>query len=465
MPLVITKNARPRKSTTKILLVEPKFPLPSKSKNHKNFLPIGLLKLGAWFEDKQIEVELVRGNLLEAELSFTPDEVWITSLFTYWSKNVIDSSLHYKEYSNSPRIVVGGIYASLMPEHCQKETKAHSISVGVHSTAEKYYPAYHLLESLNGELDFQIVHASRGCIHKCKFCGVHVIEPNGLKPESHILPLIAKPKNGGKKICNTSIESDDEYEIGKRNLVFYDNNFLANEDIENILKELAYLKKKRSIGWCESQSGFDGRVLEKNPSLAKLLKTAGFRYPRIAWDWDLNQGPSIKRQIDILLDAGYKEKDISVFMIYNWGIPFEKVEEKRVKCFEWGVQIADCRYRPLDAIEDNYKSHVKTQSDGYHIHTNKNWTDQLVRQFRRNIRRQNICIRHGFPLYSSAFERKKATKEEILMIKQADTIEDKKMILRSLDYDCWDPRELTHVSISSPQKILATQQTTVLDHS
>ena len=29
----------------KILLVEPAFPIPPKSKNHKDFLPIGLLKL------------------------------------------------------------------------------------------------------------------------------------------------------------------------------------------------------------------------------------------------------------------------------------------------------------------------------------------------------------------------------------------------------------------------------------
>ena len=30
-----------------VLLVEPNFPIPAKSRNHKNFLPIGLLKIAA----------------------------------------------------------------------------------------------------------------------------------------------------------------------------------------------------------------------------------------------------------------------------------------------------------------------------------------------------------------------------------------------------------------------------------
>lgn len=35
------------------------------------------------------------------------------------------------------------------------------------------------------------------------------------------------------------------------------------------------------------------------------------------------------------------DEDIFVFMIYNWDIPFEKMELKRVKCWEWKVQIID----------------------------------------------------------------------------------------------------------------------------
>jgi len=46
-------------------------------------------------------------------------------------------------------------------------------------------------------------------------------------------------------------------------------------------------------------------------------------------------------------------------MIYNWSFDYEELEAKREKCFEWNVQIADCRYRPLNQTFDNYNSHVK----------------------------------------------------------------------------------------------------------
>jgi len=455
---VTQRPVRPKRTSTRILLVEPEFPLPTKSKNHSNFLPIGLLKIGAWLEDKRFEVELVRGNKPEDSLDFKPDEVWITSLFTYWSKYVIDTAKHYKSFSNKPRIVIGGIYASLMEEHCKKHTGCNVVFKGVHPIAEQYYPKYRLL---GNDLNYQIVHASRGCIHKCKFCGVHIIESGGLMSERSILPLIAKPKKGSKKICEIDLKSND-YVIEKKNLVFYDNNLLANENIESILEELVFLKKTRKIGWCESQSGFDGRVMQKKPHLALLLKTAGFKNPRVAWDWGLNQGVSIKLQIDLLLDAGYTSKEIYVFMLYNWSISFEEMEQKRMKCYEWKVQIADCRFRPLDQAYDEYRPGKRNQIEGYYVHEKKGWTDDLVKQFRRNVRRQNICIRHGFPFYSRQFETKQALKEEIQMVKLAGTLEEKKMVMRVLGYECWDPMNITYPKTSTAG--LVSAQTEVQEH-
>ena len=122
--------------------------------------------------------------------------------------------------------------------------------------------------------------------------------------------------------------------LGLKNLVFYDINLFYNPHIKEILNELIELKKERKIGWSESQSGFDGRILTENPDLAILLKKAGFRYPRIAWDWGYDQWPKVEKQIKILNDAGYNFNDIYVFMIYNWDLKFEEMEEKRIKCLK-----------------------------------------------------------------------------------------------------------------------------------
>jgi len=77
---------------------------------------------------------------------------------------------------------------------------------------------------------------------------------------------------------------------------------------------------------------------------------AGFRYPRIAWDWGYDQNGFIEKQIQVLLRAGYKSRDIFVFMLYNHQIPFEEMEKKRIQCWKWQVQIADCRFRPLNQL-------------------------------------------------------------------------------------------------------------------
>ena len=89
------------------------------------------------------------------------------------------------------------------------------------------------------------------------------------------------------------------------------------------------------------------------------------------------------------------------------------MEEKRVKCAEWGVQITDCRYRPLDATDDNYSSYKKEQtSDDYYIHEENGWSDAKIRKFRRNIRRHNICMRHEVDYHSTLLERKTIPQEQ-----------------------------------------------------
>lgn len=135
-----------------------------------------------------------------------------------------------------------------MPKHCKNYTKCDEVFIGIHEEAEKVPISFTYLEKYYGPVDYQIIHTSRGCIRRCDFCGVYKIEPDFTYKKS---------------IKN---------EIKKEKLIFYDNNLLANPYIESILAELAFLKNKKRIKWCDSQSGIDGRVLEENPDLAFLLK-------------------------------------------------------------------------------------------------------------------------------------------------------------------------------------------------
>ena len=400
-----------------VLLIEPNFPIPNKSRNHSNFLPIGLLKIAAYLKTRNINVELIRfeedkdedygqTTLIPNEDEFKPDLICVTSIFTYWSKYVKNAVFHYKNKFKDVPILVGGVYASLMPDHCKKYTKCTDVIEGPIPEVENLIPDYSLVD-----VDYQIIHTSRGCIRKCGFCGTYIIEPEW--------------------VCKKSIKD----EIIKKKLIFYDNNLLANQYIEDILNELIELKKEKRITYLESQSGFDGRILRKKPYLAKMLKDAGFKNPKIAWDYGLIQAPKIKEQIDLLLDAGFMAKEISIFMIYNYEPDYEEMEEKRVKCAEWGVQITDCRYRPLDATDDNYSSYKKEQtSDDYYIHKECGWTDAKIRKFRRNIRRHNICMRHEVDYHSTILERKQVPQEDAKKYREMNYEEVKKYLP-----DAWNP--------------------------
>ena len=409
----------------KILLVEPSFPLSAKSRNHKDFLPIGLLKIGAMYQAKGHEVKLIRGESTKKAILkigngnwHKPDIIMITSLFTYWKEHVVKSVEHYRKLYPLVKIVVGGIYASLMKNDCEKINGVDKVWVGIHPEAEKYKPAYHLIEQNPHPLDYQILHTSRGCTRKCDFCGTWKIEPN----------------------FNSKSSIKDN--IFKRKLVFYDNNLLMNPNIENILNELIELKKSGKIRWCESQSGFDGRIIEEKPYLAHLLKRAGFKNTRIAWDGHFREYNRIKKQLDIMADAGYNYKDIYVFVLYNWKIAFEEMELKRIKCWGWNVQVADCRFRPLDMVFDKYNPSKKQQSSQeYYIH--ETWNDSLIRQFRKNVRRHNICVRQNLKFYSKMFERKKADKEIIQKTKIVSRNELEKLLTKK-NIDFWFPEKITY---------------------
>jgi hypothetical protein len=403
-----------------ILLVEPNFPVPPKSKNHKNFLPVGLLKIGAYLQSsgKAARLKLARGNVRP---DFAPDEIWVTSLFTYWSEHFWNSIRFYRaEYPDSI-IRAGGIYVSLHFDNRIFRGKCKQYQVrphfGVYDEAEKCLPDYTLISGNPKPLDYQIVHSARGCPRHCDFCYVWKLEPT----------LTSKP----------SLKD----EICSNKLVFYDNNLLINDQIGELLEEISESRYQGKPVRCEAQSGFDGRILERRPNLAAALKRARFENPKIAWDGSYGESRRIERQIEILKEAGYSAKDIAIFMIFNWEIGFYEMERKRLKCWEWKVQINDCRYRPVTQLFDNFNARIPQTPGHYFIHPK--WSDAEIKQFRRNVRRQNICVRQGLRFYSWLLEKKGTSRK---LSREIRTLS-KKEVVRNLS-DAWFPDSMT-----SPERV------------
>jgi hypothetical protein len=84
--------------TKRILLVQPAYPTVTKRKIRHHEVPIGLLKIGTYLRQaKGWDVSLVFG---EKNIDNPVDEIWITSLFTYWSDYVHRSADFYRHLLN-----------------------------------------------------------------------------------------------------------------------------------------------------------------------------------------------------------------------------------------------------------------------------------------------------------------------------------------------------------------------------
>jgi len=302
----------------------------------ERYLPIGLLKLGSLYRKKGDTVELVRGAALPSK---KPDLVLITSLFTYWWQQVWESVRIYKNFFPNAKVIVGGLYASIMQDHC-KQSGCDEVHTGLVGEAEGLIPAYDLIPNC----DFCVIHASRGCFRRCNYCYAHKIEPK------------FEPKKSIKR------------EIVKPNVSFLDNNLLANPHIIYILKEL--IKARVNTSCC--LSGVDAALITKG--LANLMFEANFRDVRISFDRADEEG-ACERALKHFEEAGYQRNEIGVFVLYNFEDFFEEVEKRRILIKNWGAHIIKQRYIPIPSLTQTY------------IHPK--WTEKECEQFVMNCREQS----------------------------------------------------------------------------
>jgi hypothetical protein len=152
------------------------------------------------------------------------DIVCITTLFTFYWKEIIETINFSKFFCNKAKIKVGGIAASLLSKEIEKETgiKPH---IGLWSAVDKLPLDYSILEEIDYEYpanNAYFTYTTRGCVNKCAFCAVPRLEP---------------------KYCNyvklrNSLKKTSEKFGEKRNLLLMDNNVFASNKFNKIIDEV-----------------------------------------------------------------------------------------------------------------------------------------------------------------------------------------------------------------------------------
>jgi len=211
----------------RILLVEAAY--------SNKYPPLGLMKISAYHKMLGDEVTFVKGT--SAALR---DEVWdriyVTTLFSfYWDITIKTIKYYKRSVCKTKDFFIGGILASTLGDDIESEVgikpfKGLLNSPGVLDEGndiiiDQLTPDYDILDQIDYTYpsgNSYIAYMTRGCVNRCPFCAVPVIEP---KFDDYI--SISNQINNIDALCGK-----------KSNLLLMDNNVLGSKRFNRIIDEL-----------------------------------------------------------------------------------------------------------------------------------------------------------------------------------------------------------------------------------
>jgi hypothetical protein len=402
----------------KILLIEP---------SYKNkYPPLGLMKIAQYHgsRGKNDKVTFVKGED-PAVLEQSWDRIYITTLFSFeWKKieKSIDFALKVSNFQPF-KIFVGGIAASLMQEEFLAQEKWRGIrfikgllssppaeALQLDDFMEELYsddlsgqpiedliPDYGILKQVDYEYpvnDAYFLYASRGCVRKCKFCGVPKLEgaQRDMGPISNVVRGITS-QHGEKK-----------------DLILMDNNVVASPNYKEIIAEIVDLGFGRgatlerngitSQRRVDFNQGVDARILCKDEMYLREMSKICISPLRIAFD---HIGVRKPYEQAIRYAAEFGLTKLSNYMLYNFhDTPQDLYQRMRLNIDlneELGIRIFSfpMRYQPVD-LKD--RSHVGT-----------NWKRYFLRNFQIILQATHGVVSGAPTFFSRAFG---PTEEEFL---------------------------------------------------
>ncbi len=308
----------------RILLIEPNY----KTK----YPPLGLMKISSYHKMRGDEVVFFKGKSEELRAQIW-DRIYIASLFTFHYQITIDTINFYKtSVHNYKNLIVGGVLATIEQNQIEKETLVNVVPGLLNIKGKLGFddddiidcltPDYSIINKSSNTLlnyeyptsDSYIAYATRGCIRRCSFCAVPIIE--GKFHNSYSI--------------KSQVQSIEAMHGPKRHLLLLDNNVLAAEehffDIINDIVSLGFEKgakaalntKGKSLlvnRYVDFNQGIDARLLVKDKRFFEALSRIAISPLRIAFD-------SIKdKEIycrSVRMAAEYGIKVMSNYILYNY---------------------------------------------------------------------------------------------------------------------------------------------------
>ncbi len=256
-----------------------------------------------------------------------PELVLVTSGMTYWYPGIFQVVEEIRKLHPRTSIALGGIYASLCPDHAEKsglfdvvyakselseflDWLAHRLQWDIPSISGKIspIPAWHLIPHSN----YLVMRTTRGCLHNCSYCAA-----------SHLTPGVIRK-------TTDSIKNEIEFLVDRfhvSNIALYDDDLSPPEVFEKFL--LSISDAFHGIRW-HIPNAVSADVV--TPRIARLMKQNGFIQPRLSLPHidrrmtthglDMKSLKLLQQSVSNLLHAGYESTQISMYL--TAGFPKQK---------------------------------------------------------------------------------------------------------------------------------------------
>jgi hypothetical protein len=335
----VTGLLRPvRFNLMNILLVEPPI---------KHIAPnIALMKWATWCERNGHRYQYLCGRGVP---DFTPDEIYISLVFSYFSANYNALIQHYSSRYPKAVIRVGGAFPTLNESWFDRfpNVVVHS---GLCPEIEGLPPKYSIDPS-NRKL---VMYASRGCTNRCAYCMVSKLEG-----AMHSLPSIAEHlQHGLEEMPNAT------------SVVLYDNNFTAHEYLDTICDELEHLGLPVDIHGLHVRDFTEHHAKRFARLKWGSQSEKGTAYLRFGFDF-LAYRDDVFRALQLVnkhkIPAGF-----FCYLLFNWKDTPDDFWRRLVLAQEMVDEVGRIiflfpqRYEPLDALERN-------------AYIGPGWTAEMVR--------------------------------------------------------------------------------------
>ncbi len=256
------------------------------------------------------------------------DIIFITSIMTYWYTGVAETVKEIKKLAGDTPIIIGGIHATLCPDHALKNTGADfiykgSVENGFESVIKNIgfefkkvfnKKPYYKIGLLNRQ--FAPLLTASGCPFSCTYCASRLLNKD----------FIRKTPD---EVFNEIEELD---KLGIRDFAFYDDALLTDSDnhLKPILKKV--IQKGLPVRF-HAPNGIHVRFMDEE--LALLMKASNFKTLRLSLETISPErqrltGGKVRTDeftnaITMLKKTDFTKNEIGVYLMY--GLPEQSLNE------------------------------------------------------------------------------------------------------------------------------------------